>query len=268
MKFYVSKSGQRYGPYSLEGLRQEVLANVFRPEVCFFRRRRAWEPMSAVPGIGPLVYAVEADVAHNLLIIRYRGYVRSSAVERCSRDVASSLTRLRPGFRLLADFTDLEAMDVACAPYLEEIMRLCNEKGVSAVVRVIPDPRRDIGLQIMSHFHYGPEVRITTCRSLEEAQTIASLPADLHEIGGEGCGISKMRSIPPLSGVVICARVLGEKNPLAPVMPSPRLIGKPPSNFSRAGGTVQKLRIRSRHHADRRVKEEAIAVFSILAWFS
>ena len=180
MKFYVSKSGQRYGPYSLEGLRREVLASVFRPEdFASSDDGRTWEPISAVPGIGPLVYAVEANVAHNLLIIRYRGYVRSSAVERCSRDVASCLVRLRPGFRLLADFTDLEAMDVACAPYLEEIMQLCNERGVSTVVRVIPDPRRDIGLQIMSCFHYGPEVRITTCRSLEEAQNIASLPADL-----------------------------------------------------------------------------------------
>ena len=173
MKLYVSKNGQRYGPYSLEELRREVLADVFRPEhFASSDNGRTWEPISAVPGIGPLVYAVEADVAQNLLIIRYRGYVRSSAVERCAREVANNLTRLRPGFRLLADFTDLEAMDVACAPHLEHIMQSCDEKGVSAVVRVIPDPRRDIGLQIMSYFHYGPEVRITTCRSLEEAQEI------------------------------------------------------------------------------------------------
>jgi anti-anti-sigma regulatory factor len=134
-----------------------------------------------VPGIGPLVYAVETDVAQNLLIIHYRGYVRSSAVEGCSREVAKGLTRLRPGFQLLADFTDLEAMDVACAPHLEHIMQLCNEKSVSAVVRVIPDPRRDIGLQIMSYFHYGPEVRITTCHRLEEAQEI--LARQIHHSG-------------------------------------------------------------------------------------
>jgi len=157
----------------LQELRREVLANVFRPEhFASSNNGRTWEPISAVPGIGPLFYAVEADVAQNLLTIHYRGYVRSSAVERCAREVANSLTRLRPGFRLLADFTDLEAMDVACAPHLEQIMQLCNEKGVCAVVRVIPDPRRDIGLQIMSYFHYGPEVLITTCRRPEEAQEI------------------------------------------------------------------------------------------------
>ena len=182
MQLYVSKNGQRYGPYSLQELRREVLANVFRPEhFASSNNGRTWEPISAVPGIGPLVYAVEADVAQNLLTIHYRGYVRSSAVERCAREVANSLTRLRPGFRLLADFTDLEAMDVACAPHLEQIMQLCNEKGVSAVVRVIPDPRRDIGLQIMSYFHYGPEVLITTCRGLEEAQEI--LTRQIHQSG-------------------------------------------------------------------------------------
>jgi len=173
MQLYVSKNGQRYGPYSLQELRREVLANVFRPEhFASSDNGRTWEPISAVPGIGPLVYAVEVDVAQNLLIIRYRGYVRSSAVERCAREVERCLTRLRPGFQLLADFTDLETMDVACAPHLEHIMQLCDEKGISAVVRVIPDPRRDIGLQIMSYFHYRPEVRITTCRSLEEAQEV------------------------------------------------------------------------------------------------
>jgi len=67
-------------------------------------------------------------------------------------------------------------MDIACAPHLEQIMQLCNEKGVSAVVRVMPARRRDIGLQIMSYFHYGPEVLITTCRRLEEAQEVLARP--------------------------------------------------------------------------------------------
>jgi hypothetical protein len=37
------------------------------------------------------------------------------------------------------------------------------------VVRVIPDPHRDIGLQIMSYFHYKGDVRIVTCETLAEA---------------------------------------------------------------------------------------------------
>lgn len=173
MQFYVSRNGQRYGPYSLEELRHEVLANVFRPEnFASSDNGQTWEPISAIPGIGPLVYAVEADRANNLLVIRYRDGVGSSDVERCAAEVSKALTSLTPGFRLLADFTDLESMDAACAPHLRHIMRLCDGKEVSSVVRVIPNPQRDIGLRIMSFFHYGPEVQITTCSTLEEAKEI------------------------------------------------------------------------------------------------
>jgi len=173
MNIYVSTNGQRYGPYSLEELRREVRANVFRPEhFASIDDCRTWEPISAVPGIGPLVYEVVADPAHHLLTIRYRGYVRSSAVGRCMKEVDEALTNIGPGFRLLVDLSELESMEIDCAPQIRRIMQLCSSKGVSAIVRVIPHPQRDIGLQIMSYFHYGDEVQITTCRTLEEAKTI------------------------------------------------------------------------------------------------
>ena len=115
-------------------------------------------------------------VSQNLLTIRYRGHVGPSAVEHCAEEVGTALAGLRPGFRLLADFTEVESMEVTCAPHLERIMELCDKKGVSAVVRIIPNPRQDIGLQIMSYFHYRPDVRITTCKNLEEAAESLGLP--------------------------------------------------------------------------------------------
>ena len=45
-------------------------------------------------------------------------------------------------------------MDVACAPDIEQAMDLLNEAGIVKVVRVIAHPRQDIGLSIMSLFHY------------------------------------------------------------------------------------------------------------------
>jgi hypothetical protein len=38
------------------------------------------------------------------------------------------------------------------------------------VVRVIPDPHRDIGMTIMSVFHYRGGVKIFTCQTLAEAE--------------------------------------------------------------------------------------------------
>jgi len=52
------------------------------------------------------------------------------------------------------------------------MMDLCNKKGVETVVRVIPDPHKDIGLNIMSLFHYRRRVRVVTCQTLEEARRV------------------------------------------------------------------------------------------------
>jgi hypothetical protein len=48
-------------------------------------------------------------------------------------------------------------------------MDMCNQNGVAEVLRVIPDPRQDIGLQIMSYFHYSSEVRVVTYPNVDEA---------------------------------------------------------------------------------------------------
>jgi predicted choloylglycine hydrolase len=60
-------------------------------------------------------------------------------------------------------------MDLACVPHIKRMMDLCNKKGIEMVVRVIPDPHKDIGLNILSLFHYRRRVHIVTCKTLEEA---------------------------------------------------------------------------------------------------
>ena len=116
--------------------------------------------------------AFETDQPQNLLTIRYSGSVVRDEVERGLEEVRAALAKLQSGFRLLADLTDLQSMEVACAPIIEKAMDMCNAKGTSMVVRVIPDPTRDIGMQIMSLFHYGNDVRIVTCETLDEAKNI------------------------------------------------------------------------------------------------
>jgi hypothetical protein len=45
-------------------------------------------------------------------------------------------------------------------------------KQVEHVVRVIPDPRKDIGLNILSHFHYGSKIRVSVCDNLDDAMQL------------------------------------------------------------------------------------------------
>jgi hypothetical protein len=111
----------------------------------------------------------EVDQPRNLLVIRYCGHVGPNEVEKGLEDIRTRLDDLQSGFRLLGDLTELKSMDIACAPFIEQAMDLFNAKGVSLIVRIIPDPHRDIGLQIMSIFHYGGSVQIITYQTLAEA---------------------------------------------------------------------------------------------------
>ena len=114
----------------------------------------------------------EVDEPKRLLVIRYNGLVRADETEKGLEQIRNGLAKLQSGFRLLADLTELDSMEVGCAPFIEKAMDMCNEKGASMVVRVIPDPHRDIGLQIMSIFHYRGDVQILTCETLAQAEEI------------------------------------------------------------------------------------------------
>jgi anti-anti-sigma regulatory factor len=123
------------------------------------------------------MFGVETDSPKNLLVIRYSGSVGADEAKQCLERVRVELPNVQSGFRILADLAELRSMDVSCAPYLTQIMDLCNTKGVSAVVRIIPDPSRDIGLNIMSSFHYGGDVQVITCETEEDAvRTLEALP--------------------------------------------------------------------------------------------
>lgn len=120
---------------------------------------------------------IEANLTESLLLIHYEGKITREETSASLPQIPTALLPLTRGFRVLVDLTDLVSMEVACAPDIERFMDLCQEKGVAEIVRVIPDPTRDIGLQIMSHFHYDSGVRIITCRNLTEAMAILSSPS-------------------------------------------------------------------------------------------
>jgi hypothetical protein len=118
------------------------------------------------------MFEVEVDKPKNLLKIRYAQHVGPEDTQRVEAKIPTLLADLRPGFRLLTDLSGLESMDLDCVPYIKRMMDSCNKKGIEMVVRVIPDPHKDIGLNILSLFHYRRRVRIVTCETLEEAMRV------------------------------------------------------------------------------------------------
>jgi hypothetical protein len=115
------------------------------------------------------MYSVESDRSKRLLVISAAGQVTKKEVETATLRVREMMKEITPGFRVLTDFRWLDRMEPAATAHLAEIMDALAEKEVAAVVRVVPDPHKDIGLNILSQFHYGPQIKLATFESLAEA---------------------------------------------------------------------------------------------------
>ncbi len=79
------------------------------------------------------------------------------------------MAELSADYRLLVDLSELKEMDLDCMTEIGRIMELIDRSGVGLIVRVIPDPAKDIGLNIFSIFHYPHRPQIATCKSMMEA---------------------------------------------------------------------------------------------------
>ena len=115
------------------------------------------------------MFSIEANDAERLIKITWSGQVNLDEMRRCAEEIRVATSKLRPGFRVLVDMTDLESMDYAGSPYIGSIMDLCVAKQVEHVVRVIPNPHKDIGMNIMSYLRYGSKVKVTICENLADA---------------------------------------------------------------------------------------------------
>ena len=121
------------------------------------------------------MYAIELDRSKRLLVISAVQRVTAEEAKLAARQIRDQLRDVAPGLHVLADFRWLNSMDPAAAPHIAKIMDALAEKEVASVTRVMPDPRKDIGLNILSQFHYGPNVSIATFETLADAvQSIAS----------------------------------------------------------------------------------------------
>jgi hypothetical protein len=115
------------------------------------------------------MFSVEADRSKRLFVISVAGRVTAADVKEAAKQVREILREMTPGFHALTDYRWLEHMETGAAQYVAEIMDALASAGVTSVFRVVPDPRKDIGLNILSQFHYGPAIRVTTFESLADA---------------------------------------------------------------------------------------------------
>ncbi|HXD01342.1 MAG TPA: hypothetical protein VN048_18535 [Verrucomicrobiae bacterium] len=116
------------------------------------------------------MFLATTNKAKRLLYLSYIGRVQAEEVTRGREEVEVLVADWPDGFRVLADFGRLESMDVATMTQVGRLMDMSNRRGVELVVRVVPDPTKDLGLNILSMFHYKHAIEVVTCATMEEAE--------------------------------------------------------------------------------------------------
>lgn len=112
---------------------------------------------------------LDSSLDQKLIRVRYRGVVQANNVAAILPRLEENISRVGPGFVLVTDLTGLESMHLDCVPHVTRIMDLCLGAGLARVVRIIPDPSKDIGLNLLSLVHYRGKVPTVTFGSREEA---------------------------------------------------------------------------------------------------
>lgn len=122
------------------------------------------------------MYSVEIDRSRRLLVITASGCVTGEEVKAAAKMTRDLIKNSEPGLRALTDLRLLASMEPAAAAHIAEIMKALQDKGLISVTRVVPDPRKDIGYNILSQFHYDSRVKIYVFETLADA--ILSLAED------------------------------------------------------------------------------------------
>ena len=113
---------------------------------------------------------ITADASGKLLQLSFCGEIKAADMAPYLAEVETAAQTLQRGFSLLSDLSALQSMDLSCVPYIRRTMDLLRDHGVRRIVRIIPDPEKDIGLNIMSLFHYPRDVQMVTCENRAEAE--------------------------------------------------------------------------------------------------
>jgi hypothetical protein len=112
---------------------------------------------------------VASNKEKRLLYVSYLGRVTPAELSRTGPDLEALAAGLPSGFRLLVDLTGLDAMELECLPEIGRIMEMLDRRGVDLIVRVVPDPAKDIGLSISTIFHYPQRPQVAVCKTMSEA---------------------------------------------------------------------------------------------------
>jgi ABC-type transporter Mla MlaB component len=119
-------------------------------------------------------FEVSVNKTANLLRICLSGDIDAKCMQACVDEVERLGSTLTTGFKVFTNLSGIKSMDPDCVAEVERMMDVCRDKGVATVVRVVPKRSRDVGFNILSHFHYTSKVHVVTCDTSAEAERALS----------------------------------------------------------------------------------------------
>ena len=121
------------------------------------------------------MFLATSNKAKGLLCLSYIGHIDVATLQREHDNVVALLAELSAGFKLLADLGHMKSMYTDCIGELGKIMEILARHEMAQVVRVIPDPAKDIGFNILARFHYHNNPRMNNCETMAEAVRLLAL---------------------------------------------------------------------------------------------
>ncbi len=121
-------------------------------------------------GSGLMMSKISYNKKSNLVTLRYKGHVDVKVAEELHQHFQILIPQCKPGFKILVDLSSVDEISRDVIPFITRIMDLCNQHGVSQVARVIPDPDKDIGFNILSVFHYDKGIKVVNYKSLDQVR--------------------------------------------------------------------------------------------------
>jgi anti-anti-sigma regulatory factor len=115
------------------------------------------------------MYNICLNKRDNIVSIKIQGCFDSEQADKMYADAASIIRNAKTALIVLTDISEVDEMKHESIESLSKIMELFNSHGTKQVIRIIPDSSKDIGLNILSRFHYSPDVKIHTFDSQEKA---------------------------------------------------------------------------------------------------
>jgi hypothetical protein len=129
-----------------------------------------WGVTSPGAGAADFPVVVDIDPHRRILWVRFRGLMHPGNACAGIDRVLQHLPQLGAGFVLVSDLSELEHMEIDCFREVTRMMDACFAAGLTKVIRIVPDPRKDIGFQLLALVHYHGQIPIVVCASRAEAE--------------------------------------------------------------------------------------------------